>query len=343
LFGLQTPAEMFAAASRMEMEAQLSRVLRKQGVAVADQHLPVQHTLFVNTHPAELECGGLEDSLFEIRDHHPDRPIALEVHESVLNHPENALRLRSTLKSLNIQLAFHDFGAGRIRLADLGEFVPDVVKFDVKLIQGIDQATSQKQKLVASLVRMALEMGITPLAECVEQPAENEVLRQLGFKLGQGFLYGRPCSIEDCSHFTSPVASGNESGTAPLVKPFLHDTVRREAENVSSAPVSPTGPKDAQWLLTRPQHYYTIQVLSAISHARALEYTAKQENPEQFAIFCKQGKTRMLYIVVYGLFEDRSAAKAASTKLADAAISPWIRMLSSVHAEIRSGSDTGSA
>lgn len=339
LFGLQTPAEMFAAASRLEMEAELSRVLRKQGIAVADAHLPEQYALFVNTHPAELECDGLEDSLFEIRQTHPNRPIVLEVHESILNQPKNALRLRATVNSLNIQLAFHDFGAGQVRMAELSEFVPDVVKFDAKLVQGIDRATPQRQKLVASLVKMALELGITPLAECVEHAAENEVIRQLGFQLGQGFLYGRPSSIDDCPS-TSPVSVASLNSTDPLVKQFVQEPVTREINTDAFNHRAAVAPRDASWLLALPQHCYTIQVLSAISRKRALEYIAKQDSPEKFAIFCKQGKTRMLYIVVYGVFDDRSAAKTASTKLADAVISPWIRMLSSVHAEIRSGNES---
>ena len=338
LFGLQTPAQMFAAASRMKMEAELSQVLRKHGVAVADELLPEKYSLFVNTHPAELECEGLEESLFEIRKNHPSRPIVLEVHESVLNHPEEALRLQSTLHTLNIRLAFHDFGAGQVRLAELAEVMPDVVKFDVKLVQGIDQASPQKQRLVASLVKMVSELGIVPLAECVEHASENEVLRQLGFQLGQGFHYGRPSSIEECRQGMSRRQAGGQPEKTASVNSSPENSTNSQSR--ASNEISTVGPNDANWLLTRPQHYYTIQVLSAISQERAQEHISKQENPEQFAIFCKQGRTRMLYIVVYGVFEDRSAAKAASTELADATISPWIRMLSSVHAEIRSGYDS---
>ena len=194
---------MFAAASRLEMEAELSRVLRYQGVEVADNNLPEKYSLFVNTHPAEMECGGLEESLFKIRDNHPTRPITLEIHESVVNCPEKFLKLRATLQNIDIQLAFHDFGAGPIRLAELAEIVPDVVKFDINLVRGIDRASSKRQQFVAAMVKMAKELGITPLAECVEQESEHETLRQLGFQLGQGFHYGRPCSIADCESASS--------------------------------------------------------------------------------------------------------------------------------------------
>ncbi len=217
LFGLRTPAQMFAAASHLEMEAELSRVLRKQGIKVADKNLPKEHMLFVNTHPAELACEGLEDSLYDIRDNHPHRPIMLELHESTLNNPGQLIKLRSTLQNLDIGMAFHDFGAGQIRMAELAELCPDVVKFDVKLIQGIHTATSKRQQLIASLVKMVSGLGIKPLAECVEQTGEHETLKQLGFELAQGFLYGRPCSISDVSRPRQAAISEQ----VPMVKSFL--------------------------------------------------------------------------------------------------------------------------
>lgn len=338
LYGLQTPAQMFAAASRLEMEADLSRVLRKRGVEVADKHLPEKYSLFVNTHPAELECGGLKESLFEIRDDHPTRPIVLEVHESVLNETDKFVKLRSTLENLDIQLAFHDFGAGQIRLSELGEICPDVVKFDVKLVQGIDKASSKKQRLVRSLVKMVTEMGITPMAECIERADEHQTLQQLGFKLGQGFLYGRPSSIENCTESAGKAPGVGSLERVPQVKSFLDKSADNESADIDIESLEKIDhePKDANWLLEQPGHCYTIQVLSAISEKRAAEHIAMQDDPEQFAVFCKQGKTRMLYIVVKGIFEDRAAAKAASCQLANSMVSPWIRLLSSVHAEIRS-------
>jgi EAL domain-containing protein (putative c-di-GMP-specific phosphodiesterase class I) len=334
LFGLRTPAQMFAAASRMEMEAELSRVLRKQGIEVADKNLPEKYSLFVNTHPAEMECDGLEESLFEIRDHHPDRPITLEVHESVLEHPEKFLKLRATLQNIDIQLAFHDFGSGQIRMAELCEVVPDVVKFDISLVRGIDRASSKRQQFVAAMVKMVKDLGITPMAECVEQENEHETLKQLGFQLGQGFYYGRPCSIADCGSASAiRTLKMLEKETSELSS-FL-DGQYNDLGPTNSPTVAELGqPKDAEWLLSLPPHHYTIQVLSAISEESAIQHIARQEHPEDFAIFCKQGKTRKLFIVVHGVFDNRADAKSASAKFANGSVSPWIRMLSSVQAEI---------
>ena len=70
------------------------------------------------------------------------------------------------------------------------------LKFDMKLVQGIHRAPPSRQQVVALLVRMVNELGIIPLAEGVETKDEHDTLRQMGFRLGQGYYYGRPASIE---------------------------------------------------------------------------------------------------------------------------------------------------
>ena len=100
--------------------------------------------------------------------------------------------LRSLLKRLDIKLAYDDFGVGESRLNDLAEVAPDYVKFDMSLIRDIDSATPQRQQVVAALVQMVRNLGITSLAEGVETDGEDETCRQMGFDLGQGYLYGRP-------------------------------------------------------------------------------------------------------------------------------------------------------
>jgi EAL domain-containing protein (putative c-di-GMP-specific phosphodiesterase class I) len=77
---------------------------------------------------------------------------------------------------------------------------PDYVKFDMSLIRDLDSATAQRQQVVAALVQMVHNLGITSLAEGVETAGEDQTCQQLGFDLGQGYLYGRPAPpLEFCS------------------------------------------------------------------------------------------------------------------------------------------------
>jgi EAL domain-containing protein (putative c-di-GMP-specific phosphodiesterase class I) len=196
IVGLYTPGEMFATASQLNMEAELSRVMRRRGVEIA-QRFPDAVQLFVNTHPRELADPGLLPSLRDLREMCPNQPMVLEIHEAAVTSSELIRNLRDELRELNMGLAFDDFGAGQARLVELGEARPDCLKFDMKLIQGIDAAPKERQEVVAMLIRMVNEIGVQSLAEGVETKEEHETLCQMGMKLGQGFFYGRPSSIND--------------------------------------------------------------------------------------------------------------------------------------------------
>ncbi len=101
------------------------------------------------------------------------------------------------LNDLDISLAYDNFGAGQARLLELVEIKPDYLKFDISLVRNLDQASSAHQQLVESLVRIAWDLEVAPLAEGVETAGQSEICEQIGFELGQGFYYGRPAPI-DC-------------------------------------------------------------------------------------------------------------------------------------------------
>lgn len=191
LFGLGTPHAMFSAAAVLDLEAELSRMLRIEGIFSASE-LPGAPLLFVNTHPAELlEQGLLEFSLHELRDAAPHAQIVLEIHEAAATSVRQMRELRCCLNDLGMKLAYDDFGAGQARLVELGEAPPDYLKFDIQLIRDIDQAVD-RQRMVASFVRIAADLGIYSLAEGIETTAEHSVCCELGFNYGQGFCYGMP-------------------------------------------------------------------------------------------------------------------------------------------------------
>ncbi len=196
LFGLKTPGEMFATASQLNLEGELSRIFRNRGLEVACR-FPREVNLFVNTHPIELIESGLDESLRGVRKIHPDRKITLEIHEAAVANTSMLQDLRAVLTDLDMELAFDDFGQGQARLVELSEASPDYLKFDMQLVQGIHIASSRRQQVLDMLVRMVIELGIAPLAEGVECEEDHEVLTQMGFELGQGYLYGHPASITD--------------------------------------------------------------------------------------------------------------------------------------------------
>lgn len=191
LFGVSTPAAMFRAAEKMNLEVPLSRMLRWEGIHRSSD-FPTRPHLFVNTHPLELAQPGLVDSIKAVRDVIPDQPLTLEIHEAAVTDNHYMTDLRVALNDLNVTLAYDDFGEGRARLGELVKVRPEYLKFDISLIRDIHTASVQHQQMVGALVRIASDLGIIPLAEGVEQKEEGETCLQLGFRLAQGYFFGRP-------------------------------------------------------------------------------------------------------------------------------------------------------
>jgi EAL domain-containing protein (putative c-di-GMP-specific phosphodiesterase class I) len=207
LSGLEDPAAMFAAAERLNQEVALSVMLRRVGIQAGLQ-LAGRPMLYVNTHPKELGAPELFHSLEEIRSCAPAQPITIEVHEAAVADERVLLDLRQVARNLDMQLAYDDFGAGQSRLDELARVAPDCVKFDMRLIRDLHQATAERRLVTARLVELVRDLGITPLAEGVECEAEAATCQEIGFELAQGYFFGRP----------APVAAYQSSNPVQIVR-----------------------------------------------------------------------------------------------------------------------------
>ena len=191
VFGLESVQSMFQAAEQLNLEVELSRLLRWEGIRVG-RELDGNQVLFVNTHPKEMTGPGLVSSLTKLRELAGPHPIVLEIHEAAVTNPEMMTELCMRLQDLDIELAYDDFGAGQARLSELIEAKPNYVKFDISLIRRIDRADANRIKMIEALVSMVRDLDIIALAEGIETEAEAETCQSIGFDLAQGFYFGRP-------------------------------------------------------------------------------------------------------------------------------------------------------
>jgi EAL domain-containing protein (putative c-di-GMP-specific phosphodiesterase class I) len=60
------------------------------------------------------------------------------------------------------------------------------------LIRDIDKASGDRVKMLRSLVKIVVELGVKALAEGIETVQEAEACIDIGFTLAQGYFYGRP-------------------------------------------------------------------------------------------------------------------------------------------------------
>jgi EAL domain-containing protein (putative c-di-GMP-specific phosphodiesterase class I) len=187
--GMESPANMLAAAEKLGRVRDLGRLVRRHAVLPWNEAAVVPK-LFVNLHASDIGDDDL------IAAGHPfsdcTDQVCLEVTERAALASVDEVRDRvRVLRDAGFQLAIDDLGAGYSGLTSLVQLEPEVVKIDMSLIRGIDQSPRQ-QKVVKSIVH-ACE-GLLTVAEGVETRAELDVLVNLGCDVFQGYFFARPGS-----------------------------------------------------------------------------------------------------------------------------------------------------
>jgi diguanylate cyclase (GGDEF)-like protein/PAS domain S-box-containing protein len=118
----------------------------------------------------------------------PQRLI-LEVTESVtLIDTDDTLAVIDELHEIGVGLALDDFGTGFSSLSYLSRLQPDVLKIDQSFVNpSRDHANADV--LLEVIVALANKVDIVTLAEGIETSAHLAKLRDLGCRLGQGYLF----------------------------------------------------------------------------------------------------------------------------------------------------------
>jgi EAL domain-containing protein (putative c-di-GMP-specific phosphodiesterase class I) len=186
------PGQLFSLAAALDAEVRLSRLLRHTAFAAAHR-AGLDKPLFFNNHPTE--CRDFDSLLADLRDlrgKFPDLQLVFEMHEGAVTDLEVMADVKSELKSMNIELAYDDFGAGQARLLELIEVPPDYLKFDISLVRGLEDRNSPKYRLLATLHDLISGLGIRTLAEGIETRTAADCCREIGIDYLQGYLFSRP-------------------------------------------------------------------------------------------------------------------------------------------------------
>ena len=152
-------------------------------------HCP-DEPLFINIFPAEFDYGLLvrpDDAIYRHR-----HPVYIEITESVpLSHFELCNDVLGEIRKKGMMLAIDDLGAGFSNLKYIADLVPEIVKLDRSLIEGVKEGNRQA-KLVRLMVSLCQDMGARVVAEGIETIHELIVAERAGVDFCQGYLLGRP-------------------------------------------------------------------------------------------------------------------------------------------------------
>jgi diguanylate cyclase (GGDEF)-like protein len=118
--------------------------------------------------------------------------IELEVTESVaMADPQLAIRQLSALRAKGVRIAIDDFGTGYSSLAYLKLLPIKVLKLDRTFVRDIE-TDANDAAISAATLALAHSLGLSVVAEGVENEAQRTFLTRHGCDYLQGFLLGRP-------------------------------------------------------------------------------------------------------------------------------------------------------
>jgi diguanylate cyclase (GGDEF)-like protein len=153
----------------------------------------------VNLAPRQLlEPGvtGIVAELLEAADV-PAAMLTLEITESsIMTDPDAAVRALQQLRDLGVRLAIDDFGTGYSSLSYLQRLPVHEVKIDKGFIRPMP-CDPGATAIVQTIIDLAHTLGLTVVAEGVEDEATRQLLVQVGCDVAQGFGLSAPMSAEE--------------------------------------------------------------------------------------------------------------------------------------------------
>jgi diguanylate cyclase (GGDEF)-like protein len=119
--------------------------------------------------------------------------LVLEVTESSVLDGRQVRETLESLHRLGVGLALDDFGTGQSSLSLLRAFPVDVLKLDKSFVDGICEGEDRGRLAVAAaVVQLAEYLQLTAVAEGIEGDDQRARLREMGYRLGQGFRLAKP-------------------------------------------------------------------------------------------------------------------------------------------------------
>ena len=129
----------------------------------------------------------------------PHSLLIFELTESVSSKSLAAIQSNmQALKRYGVRIALDDFGHGFTSFSDLQEYPVDGIKLDKGLIDNI--LTKTTDCILRAMIRVGHEMGLTILAEGVENEPQARALQAMGCDVIQGFRFYAPIPSAEVRH-----------------------------------------------------------------------------------------------------------------------------------------------
>jgi diguanylate cyclase (GGDEF)-like protein/PAS domain S-box-containing protein len=219
-YGLVPPIEFITLAEQSGLIGPLTRwILRTALKHLGDWHASgYEIGMSVNLSPRNLLEEDLPDSVARLMEHRAIPPgiLTMEITEdAIMTDPDRALQAIRHLRDCGVRISLDDFGTGHSSLAYLKTLAVDELKIDKSFVMNMADGNSDAV-IVRAMIDLAHDLGLTVVAEGIENEPLLKSLRGLGCDVGQGYHVGRPMRQDAFKRWMRKRLSAKPDGGASI-------------------------------------------------------------------------------------------------------------------------------
>ncbi|MGO5022863.1 bifunctional diguanylate cyclase/phosphodiesterase [Lawsonibacter sp. LCP25S3_G6] len=136
--------------------------------------------------------------------------LVAEMTESCMDEqPEKLFHFVDACKDMGIRIALDDFGSGYSSLRMLLQYPSSIIKLDRSLLQEITES-EDKMNFISSIVYACHRFGKKVCMEGVETTSQDNLIKECGCDMIQGYYYYRPMEVNDVCRLVSTPLDGEK-------------------------------------------------------------------------------------------------------------------------------------
>lgn len=148
----------------------------------------------INVSAIQLEANDFSEKIVALADRHAVSPrdVSLELTETVaIKHLEAGRKHLALLRNLGFGISLDDFGTGYSSLQYLKSMPASTMKIDQTFVMEMNN-DKRDAAIVQSAINMGRALGLTVVAEGIDNEQQHQQLKSAGCHYGQGFYYAKP-------------------------------------------------------------------------------------------------------------------------------------------------------
>ncbi|MBV1869746.1 MAG: EAL domain-containing protein [Gammaproteobacteria bacterium] len=199
--GIIPPCEFIPIAERYNLIDALTWRILTQAITQARewQSIGLDIQLSINISASMFNHLDLPEKILQLTQQHHLQPqkLVIEVTESVvMDQQVKALDSLTRLRLKGFQVSIDDFGTGYSSMLQLHRIPFSEIKVDQSFVLKM-QTDPEAQAIAETVIMLGHKLGLTVVAEGIEDAATLAQLKLLNCQVGQGFHFAKPMSPTD--------------------------------------------------------------------------------------------------------------------------------------------------